>query len=215
MPSATDPLLRLTADSTASLRVTSWPDEVIDAVGQHPCSSYVETFWLGILGPSTTWLLRHLVTTLEAAPDGFDLPMADTARRLGLSERPGRNSPFIRAITRIERFALGHFDDERTLAVRLRVPPLTRTQVARLPELLQVAHGRWQEEQLHTPALEVRRQRVRQLALSYLEAGLGGEECERQLMRLGHHPAMCSDAVRWAMSRHEAALSAPTPLRDA
>src|SRR5687768_3732471 len=52
------------------LVIHGWPDPVIDALGHHPCSSYVETFWLGILGPSTTFLLRHLVTTLEAQPDG-------------------------------------------------------------------------------------------------------------------------------------------------
>jgi len=38
---------------------------------------------LGILGPSTTWLLRRLAAGLEASPDGFDLPLADTAQALG------------------------------------------------------------------------------------------------------------------------------------
>src|SRR3954468_992994 len=60
------------------LHVTPWPDPVIDALGHDPRSLYVEQFWLGILGPSTTWLLRRLVAGLEAEPAGFELPLADT-----------------------------------------------------------------------------------------------------------------------------------------
>jgi hypothetical protein len=195
-------------DLENSLSVRPWPDPVIDAVGQHPCSSYVETFWLGILGPSTTWLLRHLVTSLEATPEGYDLDLTSTAQRLGLGERLGRHSPFARTIQRLVRFQFAQLEDASTLAVRLRVPPLTRAQQSRLPELLQRAHRSWQEHQLQIPAVEQQRQRARQLALSYLEAGLGIEETERQLMRLDYHPAVCHDGVRWAVDRHQRALAA-------
>ena len=212
-------------ESVDTLTVRPWHDPVIDVLGQHPCSSYVETFYLGILGPSTTWLLRHLVTTLEAAgDDGFTLELKETARRLGLGERGGRNSPLLRTMGRLLRFGLAQLecdgdveDDEAfeegdvivtALGVRMRVPPLTRPQVARLPELLQVAHARWHDQQLRTPALEQQRRRARQLALSYLDAGLGSEETEHQLVRLGYHPALCDDATRWATERHTTALSA-------
>ncbi|HEX7168637.1 MAG TPA: hypothetical protein VF230_16775 [Acidimicrobiales bacterium] len=195
-------------DPPDSLTILPWPDPIIDSLGQHPCSAYVETFWLGVLGPSTTWLLRHLVTTLEAAPEGFELALEDTSRRLGLGERGGRHSPFMRTLGRLIRFQFAQLQDATTLAVRTRVPPLTRGQVQRLPELLQVAHHNWQQEQLRTPVAEQQRQRARQLALSYLEVGLGIEETEHQLMRLDFHPAVCHDAVRWAVGRHERALAA-------
>src|SRR2546423_1106786 len=58
-----------------SLTIRPWPDEVIDTVGLDPRSYYVETFWLGVLGPSTTWLLRRLVNGLEASPAGFELDL--------------------------------------------------------------------------------------------------------------------------------------------
>lgn len=222
-------------ESVGSLTVRPWRDPVIDVLGQHPCSSYVETFYLGILGPSTTWLLRHLVTTLEAAgDDGFLLELRDTARRLGLGERSGRNSPLLRTMGRLLRFGLARLeldgeddgggdggrgrsgepgdDVVSALAVRMRVPPLTRPQVARLPELLQVAHARWHDQQLRTPAVEQQRRRARQLALSYLDAGLGSEETEQQLLRLGYHPALCNDATRWASERHANALTAATEV---
>ena len=195
-------------EPTDVLAIRPWPDAVIDALGHHPCSSYVETFWLGILGPSTTWLLRHLVTSLEAQPDGYELELAETAKRLGLGDRSGRQSPFVRSIGRLVRFQFAQMEDATTLAVRLRVPPLNRSQQSRLPELLQRAHQSWQEHQLRIPALEQQRQRARQLALSYLEAGLGIEETEHQLMRLDYHPAVCHDGVRWAVDRHQRALAA-------
>ena len=72
--------------TTATLAVRPWPDPVIDALGHDPRSAYVEQYWLGILGPSTTWLLRRLAAGLEASPAGFDLPLSDTAAR----PRPGR-----------------------------------------------------------------------------------------------------------------------------
>lgn len=189
------------------LSVKSWPDEVIDAVGHHPCSAYVENFWLGVLGPSTTFLLRHLVTTLEAAPDGFDLALDVTARRLGLGEKGGRHSPFMRSLARLVQFELAELEDQRTLAVRLRVPPLNRRQLLRLPASMQEAHVQWQERQLQTPPVEMLRRRSRQLALSYLETGLEIEETERHLLRLGYHPSLAYEATRWAVDRHQRALA--------
>src|SRR5438270_4518344 len=67
----------------AVLPIRPWPDGVIDALGHDPRSAYVERFWLGILGPSTTWLLRYLANGLDESPEGFDLDLAATAQALG------------------------------------------------------------------------------------------------------------------------------------
>src|SRR5580704_11419549 len=83
-----------------SLPLRPWVDEVIDTLGFDPRSSYVERFWLPILGPSTTWLLRRVATAFDRTPAGFDLPLADTARELGLGDKGGRHSPFLRALFR-------------------------------------------------------------------------------------------------------------------
>lgn len=196
-----------------SLTVHPWPDDVIDAVGHHPCSPYVESFWLGVLGPSTTFLLRHLVTSLESAPEGFELPLAVTARRLGLGDKGGRHSPFMRSLARLVQFELAELEDERTLAVRRRVPPLNRRQVLRLPELLQTAHLDWQEQELRTPPLEQMRRRSRQLALTYLETGLDVDETERQLLRLHFHPSIAHESTRWAHERHVAVVAGAATAR--
>ena len=192
---------------TDTLTIRPWPDPVIDALGHDPRSTYVETFWLGVLGPSTTWLLRHFAAGLDLQPDGFELSLPETARRLGLGEKGGRHSPFMRSLARCVQFEVAQMEDSATLAVRRRVPPLNRRQVMHLPELLQVAHQRWQEAELRTPTLEKMRRRARQLALSYLETGLDGDEAERQLMRLEYHPAICYESVRWALERHASVVA--------
>ena len=50
------------------LHVVRWHDPLIDQLGYDPRSRYVEQFWLGVLGPSTTLLIRHLADAL----DGFE-----------------------------------------------------------------------------------------------------------------------------------------------
>lgn len=76
------------------LRVEPWHDALIDEVGYDPRSDYVEAFWLPVLGPSTTFLLRHFTIQLMTSPDGLELDIEDTARSLGLGERLNQNSPF-------------------------------------------------------------------------------------------------------------------------
>src|SRR5918994_7904131 len=105
-----------------SLTVQPWPDPVIDAVGHSVHSPYVERFWLGLLGPSATWLLRRLVSRLEEHPDGYELDLALTATELGLGARSGRHSPFLRSIDRCCRFGAAQQIDASTLRVRRKLP---------------------------------------------------------------------------------------------
>ncbi len=184
------------------LQIQAWPDTVIDAVGHDVRSPYVERFWLGVLGPSATWLLRRLVTGLEEEPDGFEMDLARTAVELGLGNRSGRHSPFFRSIDRCCRFGAAQLLDESTLRVRRKLPPLTRMQVARLPLELQQTHQAWVEGPgTHLP-VEQLRERARGLALSLLELGEGSEATERQLHAWRLHPAIAHDAVTWAVERH-------------
>ena len=196
------------ASPPATLMIRPWPDGVIDALGHDPRSSYVEQFWLGILGPSTTWLLRRLAAGLEAHPAGFDLPLADTASALGLGAKGGRHSPFMRALTRCCQFDLAEARDDGSLAVRRKLPPLNRRQVLRLPPPLQAAHQQWLDDQLRAPATAQLQRRCRRLALSLLELGEDLEATERQLQRWKFSPALAREAALWAWNRHRRALAA-------
>ena len=134
--------------------------------------------------------------------------LAETARSLGLGERGGRHSPFLRAVTRTIQFELARPEEDGVLAIRRKVPPLNRRQLLRLPPALQSAHTRWQEQQLHVPTAEELRRRGRLLALSLVELGEDLEATERQLLRWRYHPALARDAALWAWQRHRAALAA-------
>ncbi len=196
-------LLPADTESVAYIPVRPWPDGVIDALGHDPRSVYVERFWLGILGPSTTWLLRFLASRLDASPEGFDLDLASTAQALGLGSRGGRHSPFMRALSRCCQFDAAEARADGTLAVRRKLPPLNRRQILRLPPELAAAHQAWQESQLQTPAHEQQRRRARRLALSLLELGEDAEAAEQQLSRWKFHPTLCREATAWAVDRHD------------
>ncbi len=186
-----------------TLRVEAWPDPVIDQVGYDVRSPYVEQFWLGLLGPSSTWLLRRLVTRLDDAPDGFDLDLALTATELGLGVRSGRHSPFLRSIDRCCRFGAAQQVGPSVLRVRRKLPPLTRAQIARLPLALQDAHEAWAERPPAAATVDEVRERARGLALSMLELGEDAESAERQLHRWRLHPAIAHEAVAWATSHRQ------------
>ena len=199
-------LLPADIPSVTVLPVRPWPDGVIDALGHDPRSAYVERFWLGILGPSTTWLVRFLANRLDAEPEGFDLDLAATAQALGLGSKGGRHSPFVRALSRCCQFDVAEARPDGTLAVRRKLPPLSRRQILRLSPELAAAHQAWQEAQLQTPAHEQQRRRARRLALSLLELGEDVEATEQQLYRWKFHPTLCRDAVAWATERHHQTL---------
>lgn len=193
---------------TTTLTIHPWPDTVIDSVGLDPRSDYVERYWLGIIGPSTTWLLRHLVDGLEKHPAGYELDMAETAGRIGIGFAGGRHSPFSRTLGRLVQFELAREEGPAILAVRRKVPPLSRRQLVRLPESVQAAHEAWTDGQARTSRLESQRRRSRQLALSLFELGEDGPAVEQQLLRWGYHPALCYESSQWALLRHRQALAA-------
>lgn len=190
------------------IMVLPWVDDVIDKVGFDPRSPYVERFWLSIIGPSTTWLMRRLAAGFDASPDGFDLPLGETARALGLGDRGGRHSTLLRTVNRMIQFELARVVGPDQVSVRRRLPPLSRRHTVRLSPALQEAHDRWQAAQLSDPPEESQRRRARHLALSLLELGEDPESVEQQLTRWRYHPAAVKDAAAWAMERHRTALAA-------
>ncbi len=209
-----------------SVHVVPWHDPLVDRHGHDPRSPYVETFWLPVLGPSTVLLLRRLAGLLDAAPDGFDLDLDDTAAALGLGGRTGRHAPFQRTLERCLAFAVAERVGD-TLAVRRHLPPLARRHLVRLPSSLQdchelaVAARREQTGRAGVPAVgdDPRsadastgpapappgpadpRVRARQLALSLLRMGEDAPAVARHLARWGVHPAATHDAVTWAVAR--------------
>lgn len=186
-----------------TVHIRPWPDPVIDTLGHDPRSLYVEMFWLPTLGPTSLLLLRRLAASLEQRPDGLDLPLADTSRSLGLGDREGPSSPLWRSLSRLVQFDLARPENENELAVRLRVPPVNRRHVRRLPPDLQQAHEEWATAQLAEPPLEAARRNARRLAFTLIELGEDLDHVERTLFAAGFHPAICRESAAWAWDRHQ------------
>jgi hypothetical protein len=179
----------------ASIIVLPWTDPVVDAIGHDPRSPYVERFWLGILGPSTTLLLRHFADAFDAEPEGFELDVPTTAASLGLSATAGRNNPFARSLVRCVQFGLAQ-PHSRGLSARRRLPPLSHRQVARLPEALRDAHDAWIADERDERSVA----RARFLARAMLAVGDEPAAIERHLQLTGVPAFVSAEAVQWALA---------------
>lgn len=128
------------------LEVTPWHDPVIETNGFPIGDPYIEMFWLPVLGPTATWLLRRLATGLEHEPQGYTVVMDELARSIGVACTEGRHNPFTRAIQRCIMFGVSHHVPSaanNTLAVRTVLPSLSQRHLSRLPEQLQLLHHDW------------------------------------------------------------------------
>lgn len=177
--------------------IEPWVDPVVDEVGHDPRSAYAETYWLPILGPSVTWMLRRFATYLDEAPHGTDLSPEDLARSLGIGERSGPNGPLPRTLKRCVDFEMAEWRDT-SLAVRRKLPPLARRHLRRLPETLQARYFEEVESRPAPNATERLRAHGCRLALSLMAFGEDRAAAEQQLVRWGLHPALASSCATWA-----------------
>jgi hypothetical protein len=177
-------------DLTTDLIVLPWHDPLIDPIGFDPRSAYVEQFWLGILGPSTVWLLRRIATGFDHFPNGFEMPITDTAGALGLASG-GRHSPFSRTLLRCIQFTMAR-EDPYGISVRRRIPPLNDRQIGRLPAPLRDAHKQWLAAETEEARQVQQDYRARLVAASLQQAGDDAEEIERQLVALGTPAAIAA-----------------------
>ena len=121
------------------LNVVALTDQVIDQLGHDSRSSYVETYWLPILGPSAILAARRLGEWLESSPDGIEISLEQFGRSLGLGG-VGRNSPTVRTLTRLVDFNMATIGGE-VYQVRRVFPPLAARHLDRLPGYLAAQHN--------------------------------------------------------------------------
>lgn len=129
-----------------TMQVVPWDDPIVDAKGFRIDDPYVEMFWLPVLGPTATWLLRRLVSGLASDPQGYSVDMGDLARGIGVVYTQGRHNPFGRALHRCVMFGAAQqiaAVPVRAIAVRRHLPTLPARHLARLPEQMHIAHADW------------------------------------------------------------------------
>jgi len=196
--------------------VKPWKDPYLDATGFDPRSGYVETYWLPTLGPTATWILRRIACQFEHEPAGFSFDAAEWAQwlgvKLGAGAGIGGRSSFARALNRCVQFGAarlplgtsqssGPLGLPSALEVRRRLPPLSATQVNRLPEDLRESHRRAVERGEVRPVVEIMRRQARSIALGLIRLGEDPSRIERQLVQRRFHPSIAHDAAEWASSR--------------
>ena len=177
---------------------------------------YVERFWLGVIGPSTTWLMRRLAAGLDRSTRG--LHPRPAARPRGARHRRawrhagGRNSPFLRTLDRSCQFGARPLVAHDTLAVRRRLPPLNAAPgraAARARCRRCTRRGRCPHARRPTP----RPARARHLALSLVELGEPTTRCKRSSpLALRSRPVPRGRAL--GCTRREARRLAPDAARS-
>lgn len=105
-----------------------------------PSSPYVEYCWLPVLGPSTTWLYRHLGQLVTAHPRGVLVDLEELALDHGLGHTTGRNGPLTRSLGRLVRFGAATTEDDMLL-VRPQLPAVPAGQLARLTAQLRLTES--------------------------------------------------------------------------
>src|SRR5579875_2317088 len=134
-----------------NLTIRPWPDPVVESAGVDARSDYVEKFWLPLLGPSATWLVRRLAEGLEVNAGGYECSPAELAWSLGLG-RNGRSRTLLRTLRRGADFGVLRLDGQGELSARRKLAPLSLRQIGRLPASLQEAHRVWQDHARETGA---------------------------------------------------------------
>ena len=126
----------------STLQVVPWRDATVETIGFPARSDYVEWFWLPVLGPSATWLLRRIDAGFDEFPDGYMLDTRETARALGIAARDDAGTIFARAIERLHTFGVAHGATD-AYAVRRVLPPVSHRHLQRMPQHLRDAHDAW------------------------------------------------------------------------
>lgn len=183
--------------------VVPWLDTRTGETGHDPRSAYVETFWLPLLGPSTTLLIRRLADEFDASPEGFEIDCRAISRDIGLGPRMDRNGAFARTLERCCKFNMMQVDGP-LLHVRRQIPRLGHRQIGKLSSRLQILHHTWTIDPADDGA-QRRTELVRaaHLARTLLALGESTHEAEKQLHKWHFHPSIAWHAVQWAQTGPE------------
>jgi hypothetical protein len=127
----------------STITIGAWLDPTVDERGHHVSSLYVEVFWLPVLGPSATLLLRRCALLTNRRPHGSTVALELLSASLGLGKGVSRNAPLPRAIDRCIRFGAARRVADDRLAVRRMLGPLSQQHMSRLHPKLQDLHANW------------------------------------------------------------------------
>lgn len=121
----------------STITIARLTDPVVDRHGFSVASDYTEKFWLPTLGPTATWLLRHIAPHTEGGAE-YEVDVDTLGRSVGLVDPKGEK--LAATLRRLETFGHGRQRGATHWRVRAFLAPLTRRQVDHLPEQLRHEH---------------------------------------------------------------------------
>lgn len=140
------------ATPSSHLTVVQWRDPLVESCGYEMRGVYVERFWLPVLGPTCTLLLRRVADMFDAHPDGFTVDMHDLGAQLGVAFNDSAHNALSRAFLRCEMFGFSQRHTNRrdagshdSVAIRRVAPPLAQRHIKRLPASLVAMLEAWNE----------------------------------------------------------------------
>lgn len=127
---------------TSVVTIHPWVDDIVDERGHDPRSAYVERYWLGVIGPTATLIMRRFADEFDLEPAGFVVDLAHIASTMGLSYTRGVHSPFGKALHRCVMFGLAQPASDGW-SVRRMFPNVAQRHLGRLPADVQRDHYDW------------------------------------------------------------------------
>lgn len=138
--------MNIETNNSALLSVVPWRDELVEHTGYDMRGVYVERFWLPVIGPTCTVLLRRTAELFDANPAGFDVDLVDLGAQLGIVYTGAPRNAMSRTLDRLVRFDFARHiarGARQQFAVRRVAPPLAERHVVRLPASSQEALTVW------------------------------------------------------------------------
>lgn len=130
-------------DRVLTFTPVNHPNPKVRRVGFELTDPYVEQCWSAVVGPSGTLLLRRMpVLWAERVP--AEIQAGELSRSIGLGRGGGTGGRFAATLKRLAQFRLVYpaSTSHDHLDVFVEVPPLTRAQLARMPEWTRTTHDR-------------------------------------------------------------------------
>jgi hypothetical protein len=131
------------SEELSLIRFSSWENKYSPDNSFYFRSPYIERFWLGILGPSATWLLRIVLAEIEQRDAPISFTSAILASRVGLADNTSWNSPLSRSIRRLIDFKIAKQSGAGHVSVSKYIPPLSLRQIGVLTADEKILHSRY------------------------------------------------------------------------
>jgi hypothetical protein len=139
--------------------IRPWIDPLVDQRGHDPRSTYVERYWLGVIGPTATWIMRRFAEGFDEQPEGFVLDLDHMANSMGLSFQKGVASPFGKALHRCVMFGIAQPLSDG-FNVRRKLPTVAQRHLKRLPDDVQAEHEGWVRRTVSVDIRDIERRLV-------------------------------------------------------